>query len=543
MTASPEIGPTTAPPPAVEMIAITRRCPRVVANDAVSIRVEPGEIYALVGENGAGKSTLMNVLYGLYQPDSGEIRVHGQTMRFRSPADAIAAGIGMVHQHFMLVQPFTVAENVVLGDERARGGWMSRRDAERGVAELAGRYRIGVDPAAVVSQLGVGQQQRVEILKVLRREARIIILDEPTAVLTPGEVEEFFATVRELRDSGKTVILITHKLREVMALADHLTVLRAGRAVAALTVADTTPEEIVRLMVGRDVVLPTLAVELKDLGRGVPPGETPPPGDGRKPGPGNETPERETAGAVLRIRDVSLPASGRGCALRGITLDVVPGEILGIAGVEGNGQSELVEAITGLRAPRTGSIGIAGTDVTGRPPRECFAAGLACIPEDRQRKALILDFSLRENLMLGRHREPGARARFSNAGAAAMLEEFTVRPPDPRAPVTQLSGGNQQKVVVAREFTRTARVLVAAQPTRGIDLGAIEFIHRRLLELRAQGMAILLVSAELTEILALSDRVAVMYGGRVVFEAPNRGLTERDLGAPMAGAGTEHAHG
>jgi simple sugar transport system ATP-binding protein len=313
--------------------------------------------------------------------------------------------------------------------------------------------------------------------------------------------------------------------------------------VAALTVADTTPEEIVRLMVGRDVVLPTLAVELKDLGRSVPPVETPPQGDGRNPAPGDEPPERETAGAVLRIRDVSLPASGRGCALRGITLDVAPGEILGIAGVEGNGQSELVEAITGLRAPRTGSIAIAGTDVTGRPPRECFAAGLACIPEDRQRQALILDFSLRENLMLGRHREPGARGRFSNASAAATLEEFTVRPPDPRAPATQLSGGNQQKVVVAREFTRTARVLVAAQPTRGIDLGAIEFIHRRLLELRAQGMAILLVSAELTEILALSDRVAVMYGGRVVFEAPNRGLTERDLGAPMAGAGTEHAHG
>jgi simple sugar transport system ATP-binding protein len=526
-----------AAPPAVEMDGITRRFAHALANDGVSLRVAAGEVHAIVGENGAGKSTLMKILYGEIQADSGRVRIHGLPVRFRSPADAIARGIGMVHQHFMLVHPFTVAENVVLGDECARWGLLGADRAEQRVAGLSTRYRLAVDPRARVADLGVGQQQRVEILKVLHRDARIIILDEPTAVLTPGEVDEFFATVREMRASGKTILIITHKLREVMALSDRLTILRAGRCVAQMPTADTAPAEIARLMVGREVVLPTLAREIDSMG-----------GPATAKADNTDAPEQDTvrAGATpaLRVEGVGLHPRGRAPVLDGVTFQVLPGEVLGIAGVEGNGQRELAEVLAGLRAPGAGRIEINGRDVTRLGPRGRFAAGLACIPEDRQRTGLILDFTLRENLRLGRHRETGARRRFSHAAARELLGRFDVRPADPSARASRLSGGNQQKLVVAREVTRGAQVLLACQPTRGVDLGAIEFIHRRIIEMREAGRAVVLISAELSEILALSDRVAVMFGGRIVFESPNRGLAERDLGIHMAG-GTHSggAHG
>lgn len=508
--------------PAVELVQITRRFARALANDRVDLTVARGEVHALVGENGAGKSTLMKILGGLYQPDSGEIRIDGKARRFHSPADAIDAGIGMVHQHFMLVPPFTVAENVMLGLEG--GALLNARLAEAKVAELAAKYRMAVDPAAKVADLGVGQQQRVEILKVLYRHAKIIILDEPTAVLTPQEVDEFFVTIGELKAAGSTIIIITHKLREVMALSDSLTIVRAGRNVAALKTEDTTPTEIARLMVGRNVVLPTLAREIEGNVSGHTEDAT-----------AVQT-QKPTVAPVLEVRDLNVSARGTGQALRDLSIYVEPGEVLGIAGVEGNGQSELIEVLTGLRRTNGGKIELGGADITHMSPRQRLDAGLACVPEDRHRRGLILDFTLRENLLLGRHhhRSDGP-AMFTRSGATEMLERFDVRPPNIRARASQLSGGNQQKVIVAREFTRGAKVLIASQPTRGVDLGAIEFIHGKLLELREQGTGILLVSAELSEILALSDRVAVMYAGRVVYTAPNKGLTEHDLGIYMAG--------
>lgn len=527
--------------PAVDMQDITMRFARVVANDHVSLRVRAGEVHALVGENGAGKSTLMRVLCGLYRPDSGKIYVRGHPVRFHSPADAIAAGIGMVHQHFMLVPPFTVTENVILGAENAgRGGILRPRRAATRIAEIAERYRISVEPMACVSALSVGEQQRVEILKVLYRKADIIVLDEPTAVLTPQEVDMLLHTIGELRDSGKTVIIITHKLREVMAVSDRVTVLRGGRNVGEMDTASTSPQEIARMMVGRDVLLPSIALttgvagpesrELQAVGREPQPEAQ----ASAKPIPG-ATGQRqkspETPGPpLLRISRVSLVQRGRGI-LNDICLEIHSGEILGIAGVDGNGQAELVEVLTGLRKATRGSVEICGTDVTHAGPRARLGAGLACVPEDRHRKGIILDFTLRENLQLGRL---GRNVAFSRA--KRLLEDYDVRPPDPRERAVHLSGGNQQKLIVAREFTRGARVIVASQPTRGIDLGAVEFVHERLLQLRANGAAILLISAELSEILSLSDRVAVLFGGRLVFETLNQHLTEHQLGIYMAGA-------
>jgi simple sugar transport system ATP-binding protein len=533
---------TPKQPWAVEMINITRAFARVVANDSVTFRVRAGEIHALVGENGAGKSTLMKILYGLYRPDSGEIRIHGQPVRFRSPADAIAAGIGMVHQHFMLIPPFTVAENVILGDERLRFGLYDPHEAEARVAELIRRYAMSLDPRARVADLSVGEQQRVEILKILYRDASIVILDEPTAVLTPQEVETLFATIKHLAQAGKTIIIITHKLHEVMALSQRLTVLRGGKWVATLETAATTPEEIARLMVGRDVILPTLARDIQKLGQAQATPEAPSPAASLSP---REMPEHVHEGtsegvsasvAPLRVEGLELRKNPRARAqLKDISFVVGAGEIVGIAGVEGNGQKELVEILTGLTMPTAGHIWINGRDVTRAAPREKFAAGMACIPEDRHRQGLILDFNLRENLLLGRHHNWREARRFTWDRARRLLEDFDVRPADPRLRANQLSGGNQQKVIVAREFTRGASLIIAAHPTRGIDLGAIEFIHRKLLEMRAQGIGILLISAELSEILALSDRVLVIYGGKIVFQAPNRQLTEKDLGIYMAG--------
>ncbi|MGC8741454.1 MAG: ABC transporter ATP-binding protein [Candidatus Sumerlaeaceae bacterium] len=533
---------------AVEMLDITHSFARVVANDRVTFRVRRGEVHALVGENGAGKSTLMKILYGLYRPDSGEIRVHGRTVEFRSPADAIAAGIGMVHQHFMLVPPFTVAENVILGDERVRLGLYIPAEAAARVAQLIRRFDMALDPNAVVETLSVGEQQRVEILKILYRDASIVILDEPTAVLTPQEVEALFSTIRTLAAAGKTLIIITHKLHEVMAVSQRLTVLRAGRVVATLETASTTPEEIARLMVGRDVILPTLARDIEKARSGRLPRATPQ----SDAGPETLSQEQPVLNAVvpkprdlptpLRLEHVSLRRSARGRPLLAdISLEVKAGEIVGIAGVEGNGQKELLEVLTGLALPSEGRILINQRDVTVLSPRKKFAAGMACIPGDRQRQGLILDFDLRENLLLGRHHNWSQAHRFDQEAAKRLLEDFDVRPANPRLRANQLSGGNQQKLIVAREFTRGASLLVAAHPTRGIDLGAIEFIHHKLLELRAAGVGILLISAELSEILALSDRVLVIYGGRIVFEAPNHNLQEKDLGIFMAGGSTKAA--
>ena len=519
--------------PAVDMRGITVRCSSTLANDRIDFRVERGTVHALVGENGAGKTTLMKVLYGQRQPDSGTIHVDGTPRRFRSPADAIAAGIGMVHQHFMLVPPFTVAENVILGNEPTRLGVLDLRRATAEVAELAERFGMTLDPAARVADLGVGEQQRVEILKVLHRRARILILDEPTAVLTPDEVDELFATVRGLRDTGHTVVIITHKLREVMALADRLTVLRLGRVVGGCATAETTPAEITRMMVGRDVLAAPLlrgAAGLDDsvAAAAAPPDDAPPPAPDDSPA-APRTP-------AMRVTGLCADAAGTGMPLRDVDLELFPGEVLGVAGVAGNGQTELVEVLMGLRRATAGRVELGGRDATHFTPARRLAHGLACVPEDRQRSGLVLDFSLRDNLMLGRHREPAASVRFSRARARELLRRFDVRPPDPNLPARMLSGGNQQKLIAAREFTRDAAVLLAAHPTRGVDLAAVAFLHGRLLDLRDAGTAILLISSELSEILSLSDRVAVMFGGRIVFLSPNTGLTEQELGAHMAGA-------
>jgi len=509
--------PTAAGPvraPAIALSGITRRFGALVANDDVSLELRPGEVHGLVGENGAGKTTLMRVLCGLLAPDAGTIEVEGRPVRFRSPADAMRAGLGMVHQHFLLVDRMTVAENVVLGREpRAAFGGFRRDEAERSVAALAERVRLPVRAAARVATLSVGEQQRVEILKALYHGARVLVLDEPTAVLTPQEVDELFAVLRELREGGTTLVLITHKLAEVKALADRITVMRGGRNVGGGPAAELDVDAIAELMVGRSV--PALRARLD-----------------RAPGP----PLLEASDLVVR--------DARGLeAVRGVSFDVHQGEIVGIAGVEGNGQHELIEAIAGLAPLAQGQLTVAGRRLTGRTPREHTAAGLAHVPGDRLRRGMVAEMTLAENLALGRQREralgpgpflsPAALA----AAAAPLLERFDVRPAEPARLGRQLSGGNQQKLVVARELSRGAPVVLAAHPTRGVDLGAVAAIHDRLLEERDAGRAVLLVSSELTEILALSDRILVMYEGRIVHETAPAATDERTLGLYMAGRG------
>lgn len=502
--------------PAVALRNITRRFGPVVANDDVSLELAPGEIHALVGENGAGKTTLMRVLYGLLPPDAGRIEVDGRPARIRHPADAMRLGLGMVHQHFLLVGPLTVAENVVLGHEpRAAFGAYRRAAAEREVGSLAERYRLPVDPRARIDALPVGAQQRVEILKALHRGARVLILDEPTAVLTPHEVDELFEVLRALRDAGATIVLITHKLAEVKSLAHRVTVMRAGRVVGGGPVSSLSIERLAELMVGR----PLAPLHARAASA---PGE-----------PAFEV-------ADLHVRD------DRGLeAVRGVSFEVRAGEIVGIAGVEGNGQHELVECLAGLRHPALGAIRIGGRPV--RPAtRDHFAAGLAHIPSDRLRRGLVPEMTLAENLVLGLHHErslgPGAwldRGALE-ARARRLLGEYDVRPAEPAWRAAQLSGGNQQKLVAARELSRGARVVLAAHPTRGVDLGALAFIHRRLLEQRDAGRAVLLVSSDLSEILALADRILVMYEGRVVLETRPAATDERTLGLHMTG---RHARG
>jgi ABC-type uncharacterized transport system ATPase subunit len=519
---------TTAAPgttPAIRLTDIDKYFGPVHANRAASLDVARGEIHALVGENGAGKSTLMRVLSGMYAPDAGRMEVGGRDVTGWSTADAIGAGVGMVHQHFMLVPTLTVAENMILGREPTRGGQIDRQRAEREVAELSRTTGLTARPSQLVADLSVGEAQRVEILKTLYRGAKILILDEPTAVLSPPEIEELWSVLRGMRARGETIILITHKLDEVMEISDSITVMRHGRTVDRMRTADTSPGEIARAMVGRNVQLAMdyLADEhSKPVSRTILP-----------------------SAPSLDVRGIVVDNARRLTAVDSVSFTVTSGEILGIAGVEGNGQTELLEAIAGLRALRAGSIAIGGRDVTNLTVKERGDAGLSHIPEDRHARGLVLDYSVAENLILGQqHRFVGGmqldHQQILN-NARQQISAFDIRPADPNLPARSLSGGNQQKIVIAREMGRSFQVLLAAQPTRGVDVGAIEFIHSRLREARDSGKAILLVSADLAEILALSDRIAVMYEGKIVTTLARANASEEVLGPYMTGASGEAA--
>ena len=494
----------------LELLGITKRFPGIVANDHVDFELGKGEVHALLGENGAGKSTLMNILYGLYHPDEGEIRLNGKRIRIDSPRDAIDHGIGMVHQHFMLIPVMTVAENIVLATEPTKGPFLDLASAEKRVQELSKQYGLTVRPEAKVASISVGMQQRAEILKALYRGAEILILDEPTAVLTPQEASELFAIIRSLQEDGKSIIFISHKLNEVLEIADRITVLRQGKKIDTVPREGATREGLARLMVGREVVLSV------------------------------EKPPAEPGETLLEVEDLVV-ADERGLeAVRGVSFEVKAGEIVGIAGVDGNGQSELIDALTGLRNPSAGTITAVGENLTSGNAREHLDAGVGHIPEDRQVRGLVLDFTLAENLALHDYaKEPNSRWGWLYPGrlierAARLLKEFDVRGGRPQTLAAALSGGNQQKVVIAREVSRDPRVLVAAQPTRGLDVGAIEFVHRRLVKERDEGRAILLVSFELEEILSLSDRILVVYEGRIVGEY-EPGVSEEELGIAMTG--------
>jgi len=494
----------------LELQGITKRFGSLVANDHIDLVIEPGQIHALLGENGAGKTTLMNILYGLLHPDEGQILIDGQPASFRSPGDAIKAGIGMVHQHFMLVPVFTVAENVTLGAEPTRGlGLLDRRRARREVRELSERYGLNVDPDAYVEYLPVGTQQRAEIIKALRRDASVLILDEPTSVLTPGETEDLFRVIRELKEGGRSIVFISHKLKEVQAIADTITVIRRGRVVGERP-PTATDAELAALMVGRPVELKVT----KDVAR---PGAT-----------------------VLDVGGVSAIDDHGQTALNDVSFEVKAGEILGVAGVQGNGQTELCEALIGLRPVTAGSVLLDGKDLTQATPRDRLRAGFGYVPEDRQEDGLVSDFSVAENLVLDVYDRPPFASGIAlnldaiGANAKTLVTEYDVRTPSPQQRVGALSGGNQQKVIIAREMSRDLRLLLASQPTRGLDVGSIEFVHRRIVEERDRGVAVLIVSSELDEIYALADRIAVMYEGKIVAFRP-ASVPVEELGLLMAG--------
>jgi general nucleoside transport system ATP-binding protein len=496
--------------PLLELTGITKQFPGVLANDRIDLDLKHGEVHALLGENGAGKSTLMNILYGLYHPDGGEIRLDGKPIRIASPRDAIDRGIGMVHQHFMLIPVMTVAENIVLATEPRKGMLLDLDAARERVRELSRRYGLAVNPDARIEAITVAQQQRVEILKALYRGARILILDEPTAVLTPQEALELFEIVRSLTEQGESVIFISHKLNEVLEIADRISVLRRGVLVETVPREGATEESLARAMVGREVLL---RVE--------------------------KTP-REPGEQLLVVDDLHV-FDDRGLeAVRGVDLEVRAGEIVGVAGVDGNGQTELIDAVAGLRKPASGRVTLVGKDVTRASTDHRLHEGLGHIPEDRQRRGLVLDFTLAENMALHDFDDrPYSRfgwlyPRRMVAAARRLIQEFDVRGGGAATPASSLSGGNQQKVILAREVSRAPQVLIAAQPTRGLDVGAIEFIHRRLVEQRDAGRGILLVSFELDEILSLSDRVLVLYEGQVVGEYPPD-VSEEELGIAMTG--------
>ena len=494
----------------LEAKGITKRFPGVLANDDVDFDLRRGEVHCVLGENGAGKTTLMNVIFGLYQPDAGELRVDGERVEFHSSADAIARGIGMVHQHFQLVQVFTVAENVILGEETSRGAVLDLDEARRRIADLGTRFGLEVDPDAKIEDLSVGQQQRVELLKALFRDADILILDEPTAVLTPGEVDEFFDIVRSLTDQGKSIVFITHKLREVLAVADRITVLRNGRVVGSVEPREATQESLATLMVGREIILSI-----------------------------DKTPA-DPGDVVLRVHDLTVADERGVLAVSGLGFEVRKGEIFGLAGVEGNGQRELVEAIAGMRPPLDGTIELDGVDLAGASPREVDQMGVGHVPEDRNKHGLVGSFTIADNLVLNTYRQaPFVRRRVRqlraiDEQARDLVQRYDVRAPGIHAPVSNLSGGNQQKVIIARELSGDPRLLLVAQPTRGLDVGSIEFIHRRIVEMRDAGTAVLLVSAELDEIFTLADRIGVLFRGRLVGEFDRADATRETIGLLMA---------
>jgi simple sugar transport system ATP-binding protein len=503
-------------PVVLELRGITKRFPGVLANDRVDFELRRAEVHALLGENGAGKSTLMSILYGLYHPDEGEVLINGEPVRIHSPKEAIERGIGMVHQHFMLIPVMTVAENIVLATEPTKAGViLDFATARKRVQEIAAQFNFAIDPGQRIQNISVGQQQRVEILKALYRRADILILDEPTAVLTPQEAQELFGILKNLQREGMSIIFISHKLNEVLEIADRITVLRRGRKIETLPAAGTTEEQLARLMVGREVLLRV-----------------------------DKTPARP-AEPLLEVEELRVLDDRDLEVVRGVSLEVRAGEIVGIAGVDGNGQTELVEALTGLRSVQSGEFRLAGRRLTGASTHKILDSGVGHIPEDRQLRGLVLEFVLAENMALHDFdRPPNSRLGWlipkrMIQRAARLLKEFDVRGGGPLTKAKALSGGNQQKVVVAREVANDPRVLIAAQPTRGLDVGAIEFVHRRLVEERDEGRAVLLVSLELDEILSLSDRILVMYEGEIVGEyEPD--VTEEQLGFAMLG-GTRDA--
>ncbi|HEX7065350.1 MAG TPA: ABC transporter ATP-binding protein [Bacillales bacterium] len=499
----------------IEMKNIRKEFPGVVANDNINLQVEKGEIHALLGENGAGKSTLMNILFGLYQPDRGEIYVNGEKVRITDANVANDLGIGMVHQHFMLIDKFTVTENIILGSEPNKGLNIDRKKAEKEVQTISEQYGLAVDPSAKVENISVGMQQRVEILKTLYRGADILIFDEPTAVLTPQEIDELMEIMKKLVEEGKSIILITHKLKEIIKVADRCTVIRLGKSIDTVDVAEADPDKLATMMVGRDV---NLSMERS-----------------------NKQPGKE----ILSIRNLNVQDERKVSVVNQLNLQVHAGEILGIAGVDGNGQVELVEAITGLRKADSGEILVNNKDITSFTPRKVFEAGVGHIPQDRHKHGLVLDFSVGENMVLqSYYHKPYSSKGVLNYPviynkAQTLIKEFDVRTPSELTPARALSGGNQQKAIVAREIDRSPDLLIAAQPTRGLDVGAIEFIHSKLVEERDRGKAVLLVSFELDEIFNLSDRIAVMYNGEILAEVDPDETNEQELGLLMAGQKSE----
>lgn len=504
--------------PILQLSGITKRFPGVLANDHIDLQLNEGEILALLGENGAGKTTLMNILYGLYQPDEGEISVRGSTIQVHSPTDAIKAGIGMVHQHFMLVPVFTVTENVMLGEEPTRpGGFLDRPKAAKRIREISETFQLDVNPDLYVQDLPVGVQQRVEIIKLLYREADILIFDEPTAVLTPQEADELFEIMRSLAKQGKSIIFITHKLREVLAIADRIMVIRRGAVVGETTPAEADQNKLAAMMVGRAV---SLEVEREAV---------------------------KTGEVILNVENLVMRDEINQIAVNNVSFEIREGEILGVAGVQGNGQTELVEAITGMKHLESGKITLLGHDISKASPRQITEYGSAHVPEDRQRDGLVLPFPIYENLVLcSYYKEPFSRGIILNEekiveSAEHLVKEFDIRTPSIDTTVGSLSGGNQQKVIIARELTRPIKFLIASQPTRGLDVGSIEFIHRRIMDKRTEGCAVLLVSPELDEVMELSDRIAVMYRGNIVAILPAEQVTKEQVGLLMAGVSPDVA--